>query len=162
MNKKMMVVLGSGVGLSLGAALLAGEALAGPQEDLAAIDAVRAMEAASINEGDSAVLAKIYAADAESVPPGEPAVQGVDALAAWLDAMIADYEVNLEYTASDVKLLGDWAVEQYAGSVVMTPRAGGDVVAEAVRGVHVYQRDADGNWKIAHDIWNYYVPGAEE
>lgn len=156
MRRNCLVVFG--VVLVIGCVFVASEAVAGSEEDVAAIDKVREMEAASVNDASSANVAKIYAADVEYLPPGEPALKGVDAIAEWHSSLIGQMDVDLKYTASEVKVLGDWAIEQYAGTVVLTPKAGGDAISENVRGIHVYHRGADGSWKITHDIWNTDKP----
>lgn len=76
----------------------------------------------------------------------------------WHTALIEQFDAHLEYTAFDVKVIGDWAIEQYEGTVHLTPKAGGEPMVEQVRGIHVYHRGEDGAWKITRDIWNYEAP----
>jgi uncharacterized protein (TIGR02246 family) len=154
--KNLLVAVG--ISLLLGFVALAGEAVAGSDEDVAAINKVREMEAATVNSSDPEVVASIYAKDVEYIPPGEPALKGTDAVQQWVAAMVDQFEVDLEYTSAKVKVVGDWAFEQYAGTVTLTPKAGGDSVTENVRGIHVYHRGEDGAWKITHDIWNSDAP----
>ena len=134
--------------------LLAGPAVAGSEEDVAAINKVREMEAATVNSSDAGVVESIYAKDVEYIPPGEPALKGTDAVQQWVTAMVDQFEVDLVYTSADVKVVGDWAFEQYAGTATLKPKAGGDAMVENVRGIHIYHRGEDGSWKITHDIWN--------
>ncbi len=62
--------------------------------------------------------------------------------------------MSLEYTGSDVTVAGDWAIERYVGTVMMTPKAGGETITETIKGIHIYRRQPDGSWRIAQDIWN--------
>lgn len=156
MSRNSRVV--GGISLLLAFACLASAAVAGSEEDVAAIDKIREMEAASVNEASAENVSMIYTADVEYIPPGEPALQGTDAVREWMLALVEQFDADLEYTAADVKVSGDWAFEQYAGNVTLTPKAGGDPVVEQVRGIHVYHRGEDGSWKITHDIWNYEAP----
>ena len=146
--------------LVLGLAALAGGAVAGSEEDLAAINKVRGMEAASLNNADVSGVAEIYSADVEYIPPSEPALQGVEAVEGWLLAMLEQFDGHLEYTSSNVKILGDWAFEQYEATATLTPKDGGEPLVEHARGIHIYRRGEDGAWKITHDVWNY--AGAHE
>jgi len=148
-------LLAVGISLVLGFVLVASGAVAGSEEDVAAINKVRDMEAATVNSADPDIVASIYAQDVEYIPPGEPALKGLDAVQEWVAAMVDQLDVNLEYTSSEVKVVGDWAIEQYAGTATLTPKAGGDPAVEHVRGIHIYHRGGDGAWKITHDIWNY-------
>jgi len=141
---------------------LGSEAIAGSQQDVAAINKVREMEAASINDGNPDNVAHIYAKDVEYIPPGEAALKGADAAQQWIVALLGQFDAELEYTDSDVKVVGDWAIEQYAGVVTMTPKAGGESMTENLRGIHIYRRGEDGSWKITHDIWNSDTPHAAE
>jgi ketosteroid isomerase-like protein len=42
-----------------------------------------------------------------------------------------------------------WATEFFA------PNDGGDPTSLTFKGTHVYERQTDGSWKMAQDIWNY-------
>jgi ketosteroid isomerase-like protein len=156
MRRYFLVVVG--VFLVLAIVSMSSEAVAGSDEHQAAIDKIREMEAASVNNADSSSIPKIYSQDVEYIPPGEPVLKGTDAVREWHMALIEQFDADLEYTASDIKVMGDWAIEQYEGNVKMTPKAGGDPIVEQVRGIHVYRRGEDGTWKITKDIWNYHVP----
>ena len=49
---------------------------------------------------------------------------------------------------------GDLAVHRFTGELTLTPKAGGDAVTEAIKGLHVLRKQADGTWKITQDVWN--------
>ena len=147
-----------GVLIVLALATLSSEAVAGSKEDMAAIEKVREMEEAAVNEGDPDQVANIYAKNVKYLPPNEPALEGTDAVRGWLEAMIEHVDAELEYTYADVTVQGDWAYEHYQGVVTMTPKEGGETTTENVRGIHIYQRGEDGSWKITHDIWNTDTP----
>lgn len=40
------------------------------------------------------------------------------------------------------------------GELTMTPAGSDETVTESLKGIHVLERQADGSWKISHDIWN--------
>ena len=158
MTQRRLVV--AGICLVLGMGVCVGMAV-GSEGDLEAINKVREMEAAALNNADPSLSAMIYTADVVSVPPGEPAVQGVDAAREWLAGMLEQFDGHLEYTSSEVTILGDWAFETYTATATLTPRDGGDALVEHARGIHIYRRGADGAWKIARDVWNYDAPGTD-
>lgn len=124
--------------------------------DEVAIMAVRDAEVASINSGSGDM--SHMTADAVSMPPGEPALNGTEALAEWLTGMMSQFDVNVNYTSSNLTLAGDWAIERYGGELTMTPKAGGDAVSETLKGIHIYGRQADGSWKMTQDIWSTDAP----
>lgn len=121
--------------------------------DEAAINAVRDAEVAGFVARDT--MGAHLAADAVLMPPGEPAVVGIDAIRTWVSrfwSQVASVAVN--YTSTDLTVSGDWAVERYAGTFTITPTAGADPFTETFKGIHVYRREADGSWKMVYDIWN--------
>jgi ketosteroid isomerase-like protein len=129
------------------------------EADLQAVAAVQAQELAAFNSGDTELA--YLADDAVFMPPNESAVTGIEAIQAWATSFHSQFTVNsLDYTESEIAIAGDWAIERYAGSVTFTPAAGGDPISENLKGIHIYQRQADGSWKMVQDIWNYDAPEA--
>jgi ketosteroid isomerase-like protein len=82
---------------------------------------------------------------------------GHEAVAAWNAEFTGMFDVTGGYTGSEVVVLGDWAIERYTGEVTLTP-AEGEAATATFKGIHIYQRQADGSWKIAQDIWNMDAP----
>jgi uncharacterized protein (TIGR02246 family) len=147
-----------GVILVLAISLSASGAMAGSKEDMEAINKVREAEAALVNTGNPDGVADVYAENIEHMAPDEPMTTGRDGAKQTLTAMIGMFDINLEYTDSDIKILGDWAIERYAAKAVMTPKEGGDSMTQHVKGIHVYHRGEDGTWRITHDVWNHDAP----
>lgn len=124
--------------------------------DVAAINAVREAEVAGLTARDPSV--GYLAADAVLMPPGEPAVAGIDAIRSWAEAFIAQTQsVSVNYTMTDIHVSGDWAVEHYTGTLNAT-MTGGEAMSETVKGIHVYRREPDGSWKMVYDVWNSDAP----
>jgi ketosteroid isomerase-like protein len=145
--------------LVLGCAQQAEQPAVSTEADRQAIDQVREQEVAAINSGD---LSLGYAADdIITMPPGEPALVGKPALQAWVEAFVSQVTASLSYAPTDIVVAGDLAVEHYTGTLTATPVGGGDSVTEALKGIHVYQRQADGSWKMTHDVWNLDAPPGE-
>ena len=146
--------------LMLGCTQQAEQPAVSTEADRQAIDQVREQEVAAINSGD---LSLGYAADnLITLPPGEPALVGKPALQAWMEAFLSQTTASLSYGSTDVIVAGDLAVEHYTGTLTLTPVGGGDSVDETLKGIHVYQRQADGSWKLTHDIWNLEAPPSGE
>jgi len=53
-----------------------------------------------------------------------------------------------EYTVS-----GDLAVHRYSYKLDLTPKEGGETIAEIGYGVKIYKNHLDGSWKLQYDIW---------
>jgi ketosteroid isomerase-like protein len=126
--------------------------------DVAAVEQVNSMEAAYINSADIDGSLSILTTDVVAMPPNEPMFTGLDGMRQWLAAFHEMFAADLAYTESEVVVSGDWAVQRYVGTMTMTPKAGGDPVVENLKGVHFFQRQDDGSWKITIDIWNTDTP----
>lgn len=126
--------------------------------DEQAINAVREREIAAFNAGATDSLAAVLAADVVAMPPNEPMLSGVDAMRTWAQNISNQFTVNGRYSGSEIEVAGDWAIERYTGELVLTPKAGGPAVTEQMKGIHVYQRQSDGTWRITQDVWNFNAP----
>ncbi len=124
------------------------------EEDVAAINEVRGMEAEGVNSGDAERALEPYTDNVAFMAPNAPLMTGKEAVRSWFSGAMEQFDVSVNYTFSDVQVAGDWAVERYAGTATFTPKDGSDAMVEQIKGIHVYQRQADGTWKIAQDIWN--------
>jgi ketosteroid isomerase-like protein len=72
-----------------------------------------------------------------------------------MDDFVAAATVELPDLRSGTLLIsGDLAVYPYYAVMIVTPRGGSAPMTEDAKGIHVFQRDADGSWKLSHDIWN--------
>ena len=124
--------------------------------DVKAIDAVRDRELALFSNtaalGDS--IRALYTDDIDFMPPGEPAVEGLDNVTKWAQAMFTAANVSGKYTSSHVTVSGDMAVDRYTATLSSTPKAGGPATEETIKGIHMLKRQAGGGWKIAIDAWN--------
>ena len=68
--------------------------------------------------------------------------------------------VDDDRAESEVIIGGDLATERLAFTMILEPAAGGTPMILTGKGVHVYRRQADGDWKLSVDIWNADNPPA--
>ncbi len=61
-------------------------------------------------------------------------------------------DATLPHAADDVVIMPPG--EPMVGTVTLTP-AGGETVSETMKGIHIYQRQGDGSWKMVEDVWNF-------
>jgi uncharacterized protein (TIGR02246 family) len=120
-------------------------------EDRAAIAAAEAAMATAANAKDWAAWTTHYAADAVLMPANGPEVVGAEAIQAYFTGFPPMSGLTL--TQTRVEGTGDWAWVHGAYGMVIEG-AGPD----SGKYLEVWQRQADGNWKIVRDMFSSNVP----
>jgi ketosteroid isomerase-like protein len=107
----------------------------------------------AVNSDDVEHAGQGFAPELEVIPPGQEPARGESAHQ-LMRGMLEGYRLNIISDTLELIVCGDWAVRRYAYDLRMTPRDGGDFIREKGHGIHILQRQGDGSWKIAKDIWN--------
>ncbi len=138
-----------------------GSAESGDQaRDLEAITALREENVAAINASDVSTLLAEFTDDVVYLPPGHPPVLGKAALEAFARPFYEQYDAEIEATAEEVVVVGAWAFEWGVLTGTARPLAGGEAMQLDVKYLYVYERQPDGSWRFAYDIYNSNVPSA--
>lgn len=95
----------------------------------------------------------IYAADAVSMPPGSPAIHGIDSIIAWHNEAAADITYTMFDTDSDVVDGDDTVGYQYGTFSAAYTDANGDEVTTQGKFMWILRR-GDTGWAVVADIWN--------
>ena len=136
----------------LGLALLMSPAIAWTQEDairkLVAEEYDKAMAAA-----DVAAKMRLYTADAVLMPPEGPVVSGQEAIRRWHEVLFKKGPSPGISKVDEIQVFGEWGFAR--GTFSATVRSGLEAPPSSVsdKWVVVVRQQADGSWKIAHDIW---------
>lgn len=126
--------------------------------DPAPINDVRNRYIAAYNAGDAAALAALFAEDAVSIPDHEAALEGRAAIQKHFETLFSQVTATLTVTPADTEVTGDIAHEHGTYSATVTPKAGGTAMTNDGRYLVVLKREADGAWRIHHDIDNTSTP----
>ena len=118
--------------------------------DLAAIRGAEKALADAFEAADPTAWVDFYTADATFAGPGMPTIEGRDALlAAAPSVVISSMEIATDSTIG----AGDFAATQGRANWVRGPK-GSDGPRVRRRFLMVWRRDADGHWRIAHELLN--------
>lgn len=128
--------------------------------DPAPINDVRSRFQTAYNAGDAAAVTALYTDDAVSLPDRHAAVQGKAALQQYFQEVFAQYNAKLTLMSPDLEITDDIAHETGAYSMTVTPKAGGNAMTITGKYLIVLKRQADGSWKVHHDIDNTDSPMA--
>src|SRR5947209_67979 len=124
------------------------------QADLQAIDRVREAHVDALNHGDVDAWAGVFSEDVVQMPPNAPANVGRAAIRAWSHAFMDPFRAEFALQVDEVQRVGDWAFERGAYRIRVTPKAGGEGFQDAGKYITIYQKQANGTWLMARDIWN--------
>ena len=113
---------------------------------------------AAINSNDLAQFNAAIADDIVYLPPNSAALVGRAAVSDFAKGYFEAYQTVWVKTAVELVVSNDWAYERYTYKSVDTPRpdgpaAGTPVVTDTGNGINIYQRGADGRWRVARDSW---------
>ncbi|MEM0963629.1 MAG: DUF4440 domain-containing protein [Bacteroidota bacterium] len=123
-----------------------------PADVQAIVAQARAFSAAYV-AGDTEALLEVYAEDGIAAPGGRDFIRGREALREFWqarpDVSIREHRLRPNELWVSGDLAYDWGI--YEG---VSQREGAE--PEAFRGKYlvVWQRDADGMWRMANDMWN--------
>lgn len=131
---------------------------AATRADTAAITGIRQQAEKAVNSGDTTLA--YMADDVVIMPPNGPMIRGIADVRAWFKESLRQFRFSVAYTDTTVVFFGDWAIGRTAGTLTLTPVAGGPPIADVFKGMHVYRRDASGGWKLVQDVWNSDLPVA--
>jgi len=134
------------------------EAAIGGKE--AGIHRLRDIHVAAVNAGDANAWADCFAEDGVQMPPHFKANVGKTAVRGWGQGFLSLFACRFSLSVEEVRVDTDWAFERGRYAIQLTPKTGGEPVDENGKYITVYQRQPDGSWKIARDIWNSDEPGA--
>jgi uncharacterized protein (TIGR02246 family) len=131
------------------------------RDDLRAIDRVRDAHVAALNRGDVDAWIGVFSADAVQMPPNFPANAGREGIRQWCQGFLGAFGVEFALEVEEVRVAGDWAFERGAYRILLTPRAGGASFPDTGKYITIYERQPDGAWLMARDIWNSNQPMPE-
>lgn len=127
-----------------------------PREaDVRALEQLQKRVDAAIIGGDVETYVTLITADAVLMPPNAPPIIGREAIREWSRSN-AKAMVFQAYEPSDDELTisGDWAFRRATFTMTLAPTSGGPDVQDTGKFIIIYQRQRDGSWKVARDIWN--------
>ena len=133
--------------------------MAAQGNELEALDRLREAHVAALNAGDGDAWAACFSADAVQMPPNFAANVGADAIRGWSGGMLDAFSAEFSLSPEEVQLTGDdWAFERGSYAITLTPKGGGDPIQDDGKYITLYQRQPDGAWRMARDIWNTNNP----
>lgn len=122
---------------------------------LEALQEVREQHVNAILEQNVDEELATYTDSAVVVPPDHQGATGTQEIRAWLQGFFDSFSVEqLEIRVADHTAQGDLAVAHYRYSWSVAAVGADEPVRDTGQGLWVLERQPDGSWLIAYDVWN--------
>jgi uncharacterized protein (TIGR02246 family) len=122
--------------------------------DRETIERRRAEYIAAFNREDIAAMSNYAAADTIGMAPNRPAIRGLDAHRQfWREGFAAAKSLFFVFP-EELELIGDVAIDQHHWVLDSMPKRGGRPIHDEGKGIWIWRRQADGEWKVSRGIWN--------
>jgi uncharacterized protein (TIGR02246 family) len=126
--------------------------------DESGIEKLRDRHVAAVNAGDADAWAACFTDDAVQMPPHFSANVGMLAIRGWSQGFLNLFDCRFGLSVDELRVASEWAFERGRFTIALTPKAGGTPMKDSGKYITVYERQSDGAWKIARDIWNSDQP----
>ncbi len=124
------------------------------EADVEAINQLPATYAAALNAGDLDGIMAGFTDDAVRMPPNASAIIGKESIRSLLQTNLEQNTYQLDNPPEEVQVSGDLAFARGTYTVTVTPKAGGESIQREGKYLVIFQKQPDGSWKAARDIWN--------
>lgn len=138
---------------------VAGVAQAQHDFDRPAIEQVLSSYEAALNESDLDSVLPLYADDGVFMPQHSQPSVGIEAIRAAYVAVFEAITLDVEFEIDEItQISGDWAFVRTRSDGHVTINATGDRFPEGNQELFLFNRSADGQWKIARYIFTTTNP----
>ncbi|MFQ5889195.1 MAG: YybH family protein [Gemmatimonadota bacterium] len=127
--------------------------VAASEADVEAISALLERWDGALDDRDVEGLLSLYAGDPVAMPPNEPALIGAEAIRSWLQAFFEQGVLEADLWTDEIQVAGDLAYGWGTYGLTVTPGAG-QPLTDSGKWVAIFQRQPDGSWKAARNMWN--------
>jgi ketosteroid isomerase-like protein len=127
-------------------------------DDLAAITAFNERYLKAINDEDIAALSALTTDGHVMLPPNQDPVVGKVANDAMNGGAFERYEFSETWRPVETVVDGDLGFQRGTFTVIATPRGDGERLEVSGAFLRIYQRQANGEWRMTRDMFNSSTP----
>ena len=127
-------------------------------DDLAAITGFNERYLEAINTEDIAALSALTTDGHVMLPPNQEPVVGKVANDAMNGGAFERYEFSETWQPVETVIDGDLAFQRGTFTTIVTPRGDGDRLEVSGSFMRIYQRQANGEWRMTRDMFNSSTP----
>jgi uncharacterized protein (TIGR02246 family) len=110
------------------------------------------------NTGDVELFMSLWDDNGVQMAPDAPANIGKEQIRSGMEAFFGAFDCVLPIFLEDAVIAGDWAFGRCRYTESLTPKEGGNTSTWAGKALSIYQRQADGSWKLRIDCFSFDGP----
>lgn len=124
--------------------------------DITAINEIREKEQIGAEAGDVELLLSLRTDNFISIPPNQPAVEGIEAVGDFLTVIHEQSDTELTFVSDEIIISGDWAYDR--GTLKGTVTSNNDGESQNFEGTYLFilKRQVDDSWKYSLAMWSSY------
>lgn len=128
------------------------------EADTTAINKIWNQYTVGCNTGDLDLWISLWTDNGIQMPPDTPARIGKEQIREKMKPLFDQFIIKIAITCEEVRVTGDLAFSRGTYTISTTPKAGGETTKLSGKYLTIFERQADGSWKIARDCFNYNAP----
>ena len=126
--------------------------------DTAAIKEKINQYAVTVNAGDFNGWISLWTDDGIQLYPGAPARIGKEQIRAGMKPAFDQFILKIAITNHEARVSGDLGFARGTYTLSMIPKARGETIEYDGKYLTIFERQADGSWKVARDCFNSNMP----
>ena len=112
-----------------------------------------------IQAADLEKIVSRFAEDAVVMPPNDSTLYGLAEVRAWWEEYFQYFRITSSVqTEREITVANDHMFDRTSASITIVPKESGARIQDDMRGLTIWKRQADGGWKISHQMWNSTKP----
>jgi len=131
------------------------------EADEAAIHELLEQRTVAFNAGDLDGYIACFADNAVWMLPNQKPITTTEKARTWYGAVFGRTSFDVTASTRQLTVFGDWAYARTINRGDAVRKETGDLVGLGSSRISILQRQLDGGWKIAQDIWNTDFPPPE-
>lgn len=113
---------------------------------------------AAINSNNTDLVMAMYDKDAEVLQPDGPLVTGHKNIRKWVNDYFKAFKTKWTKVPLKNFVMGEYGFDEGHDTAVDVNRSTGEVTRYDCKGILIYKRQKNGEWRIFRDIWNNTKP----
>lgn len=133
------------------------------EADVYGVKDVLGQYAVAANGGDLDSWISLWADGGTRMAPNTPPQVGKNVIGEDMKPLFDGFDIDITVHIEEASVHGDLGLTRSSFTLKMTPKTGGDemVFEPDGKALTVYERQADGSWKIVYDCFNTNVPPSQ-